>query len=440
MEDGTPTSWYSRIGWKSRARRAHVTYVVSTAAFFVSHRLPIALAAKAAGYEVDLVTGQGASLLVEARAEKALEELGIRHTRLGFRSDGMNPFVELASIVRLIAHFLFVRPRVVHCASPKGWLYGGFAARVCGTKALVVAISGMGFAFTTSAEGGWRRKVAAAVTKTLARFVLPHKNLKVIVQNSTDQSLMLRMGRLLPANITLIPGSGVKLSDLVQLPIESKSHVVLLPARMLKDKGVIEFVSAARMLKPEFPTWRFVLAGGADYQNPSAISETQLRNWQQEGVVEWLGHVHDMIPLFAAASVVCLPSYREGMPKCLLEAAAAGCAVVTTDTVGCREAILLGKTGDLVPLHDEQALYRTLRDLIQDKARRELYGCAGRELAIDRFDLDAVTNKTIAIYGELLESQRPSDPPPFTVPIGSRQPGLVVLPRETVSRNDAVQL
>jgi glycosyltransferase involved in cell wall biosynthesis len=171
---------------------------------------------------------------------------------------------------------------------------------------------------------------------------------------------------------------------------------------MLLDKGVLEFVEAARVLKASAPEWKFVLAGTADYYNPSSIASTQIQAWQSEGIVEWLGHVDDITPLFHQASIVCLPSYREGMPKALLEAAAAGCAVVTTDTTGCREAIIPGVTGNLVPVRDSVALATSLLTLMRDRAQRERYGYAGRKLAIERYGIEAVVEKTLEIYQSLL--------------------------------------
>jgi glycosyltransferase involved in cell wall biosynthesis len=178
-----------------------------------------------------------------------------------------------------------------------------------------------------------------------------------------------------------------------------------LPARMLKDKGVEEFVEAARRIKTVMPDWRFILAGAAGYDNPSSISNAQLQLWKTEGCVEWLGHVNDMIPLFRESAIVCLPSYREGMPKALLEAAAAGCAIVTTDVTGCREAVEVGVTGDLVPVRNIDALADTLLSLMQDEPRRHLYGAKGQERARALFSVDSVVSQTVKIYKDLLNHE-----------------------------------
>lgn len=379
-----------------------VAYVVNHAAFFVSHRLPLALGARNAGFDVALFTGQAGSAQMEATAVDQLAAVGVLHRRSVSRSSGMNPFVELFGLLQLIGFLLRYRPRVVHCASPKGVLYGGLASRICRVPAVVLAISGMGYAFTESAQHGATRKLVRRIYGFLVRFSFGHPNGRVIVQNEDDRAALLANGMVRTAQVTLIPGSGVDLSLFANSKSAQKHRMVLLPARMLEDKGVREFVAAALKIKPLAPDWRFVLAGAAGYDNPTAINQSELEQWRASGVVEWLGHVEDMVSLFNAAAIVCLPSYREGMPKALLEAAAAGSAVVTTDTTGCREAIEPGVTGDLVPVRDVDALAAALLSLINDEARRLSYGEKGRQRAAHRFSVDSVVQQTVDIYRELL--------------------------------------
>jgi len=381
-----------------------IAYIVNHVAFFVSHRLSLAVGAKHAGFEVALFTGQAGSDLMEDAAMTQLAAAGVAHKRAAFRSSGMNPFVELVGVFQLIWFLIQFKPDIVHCASPKGVLYGGIAARLCRVQGLVLAISGMGYAYTQDTSPSLMRKTIKSIYGALAQFSFHHKNVRVIVQNNDDYQLVQSWAKVNESRLTLIPGSGVDLSHFTGCDAASKSHMVLLPARMLKDKGVGEFVAAARKVKLMEPSWRFVLAGAAGYDNPSAISEDDLLAWQAEGVVEWLGHVEDMVPLYREAAVVCLPSYREGMPKALLEAAAASCAVITTDVTGCREAIDLGLTGDLVPVRDADALAEALLSLIRDDARRLSYGEKGRQRAVDRFSVESVVQQTVEIYRELLNA------------------------------------
>jgi glycosyltransferase involved in cell wall biosynthesis len=381
-----------------------VAYVVNHAAFFVSHRLPIALGARKAGFDVALFTGQAGSEQMEATAVTQLAAADVLHRRTVSRSSGMNPLLELLGLLQLISFLLLYRPRVVHCASPKGVLYGGLAARICRVPGVVLAISGMGYAFTQGAQGSGTRRWIKRIYGFLVRFAFGHPNSRVIVQNEDDRAALLMSAVIKTERVTLIPGSGVDLTLFVNSKQAPKERMVLLPARMLEDKGVCEFVAAARKLKQLLPDWSFVLAGAAGYDNPTAISQSELEQWQAEGVVEWLGHVENMVPLFNSAAIVCLPSYREGMPKALLEAAAAGCAVVTTDTTGCREAIDPGVTGDLVAVRDVDALTAALLSLIKDEARRLSYGEKGRQRAVDRFSVDSVVEQTVGIYKELLNA------------------------------------
>lgn len=385
-------------------RKRSLTFVINHAAFFVSHRLPIAIEARRRGYTVNLLIGQAGSESMELMAEQALLSSEIPYRRVAFKSSGINPLVELWGLIKLVWLIRKDQPDLVHTASPKGLMYGGLAARLAGVSGIVFAVSGMGYAATTSGNKGFLRSFVGLVYRSFVRLPFGHRNKRVIVQNLDDKRAIVETGYAKADEAVLIPGSGVELGNFVGAVIENKLSIVLLPARMLVDKGVLEFVEAARFLKGQVGSWRFVLAGTDDYQNPTSIPRKQIEAWQSEGIVEWLGHVEDIAPLYAKASIVCLPSYREGMPKVLLEAAAAGCAVVTTDTTGCREAILPGETGDLVPVRNSKALANALLSLINDRERRERYGHAGRSLAIERFGIESVVEQTLQIYEELLRN------------------------------------
>jgi glycosyltransferase involved in cell wall biosynthesis len=381
--------------------KTHLAFVVNTAAFFISHRLPIAVAALQRGYTVDLYTGLAASPASEQGAVKVLSRYPITHWRVKFASAGLNPLSEGVGILELISYLKSRRPDILHCVTPKGVLYGGIAARLAGVPALVAAVSGQGYAFTDG-ERTAGRAIARWAYSAGSRFAFPHRNQRVIVQNTEDQRAIVEAGMARSEETVLLPGSGIELTRYAGFAIEGRPPVVLMPARMLRDKGVLEFAKAARILRSRGSQWRFVLAGGADMQNPTTLDEAILREWHRDATPEWLGHVDDMPSLYAGASIVCLPSYREGMPKTLLEAAAAGCAIVTTDIAGCREAILPGTSGDLVPPRDAPALAEAIQSLIDDRDRRERYGRAGRELALARHGINDVVDRTLAIYDQLL--------------------------------------
>lgn len=386
----------------SENQRSHlrIAYVVNNAAFFVSHRLVIALAARQAGHEVMLVTGQAGSQTLEAGALLKLEAVAMPHRSVTFSSAGTNLLKEAIGFFQLLSSLRKFRPDIVHCVSPKGVLYGGLAARLMRSRGLVLAVSGMGYLFTSEFRG-WAAALRLGYSQ-LMKFAFGHPNMRSIVQNHDDWR-MLQQGRLARHDqLVLIPGSGVNLKEYEHIEPSARTNLVVLPARVLKDKGVREFAHAARMLRESGCDWRFALVGTADYQNPSAVPLDEVQGWVLAGYLEWWGHRTDMVSVFAEASIVCLPSYREGMPKALLEAAAAGCAVVTTDVIGCREAVLVGETGDLVPARDTAALASTLLALINDPLRLASYSAAGRRLAASRFGVDAVIERTLAVYQELM--------------------------------------
>ena len=382
-----------------------ILYVVNNAAFFCSHRLPIALAARAAGYQVALATGGAGSPTLEEPALRELEAKAVPHRVVAFSSSGMNPLREVLGLLQLYVHIRRWRPAVVHCASPKGLLYGGIAARAAGVPGLVLAVSGMGSMTTRGAS--WPRRLLRVAYSRLVHLAYGHRNRRVIVQNLDDRSAVVGQGFATEAHTILIPGSGVRLPPFLSLDISRREPLVVLPARLLQEKGVVVFVDAVRLLRQRGVSWRFALVGTADYANPSSVSEPDIREWERAGLVEWWGHRSEMAAVLGQARIVCLPSfYGEGMPKSLLEAAAAGCAIVTTDATGCREAVLPGVTGDLVPPRDPAALAKALQRLIDDPLRCLAYGEAGRAMARERFDVDTVIARTLALYRELV----PLDP------------------------------
>ena len=341
---------------------------------------------------------------MEALAGRRIEAAGIPHHRARFSASGLNPFKEMRGLIDILRLLRRSRPDIVHCVSPKGILLGGLAAMLSRQRGIVFAISGMGFVMTRSSSRDLVRATAARCYLWLLRWLFGSAR-TIIVQNHDDRNLLLTRLNVRDDQLVLIPGSGVDLAAL-DCTLESKKPIILFAGRMLRDKGVREFVEAARLLKGRVPGWRFVMAGAADYQNPTAVSGAELRAWESEGVVELTGHVDDGDALFREASIVCLPSYREGMPKVLLEAAAARCAVVTTDTVGCREAILPEESGLLVPLYDPAALADALHRLVCDRGLRERFGARGRSLATEKFALSAVVAQHLAIYDAITRNGR----------------------------------
>jgi len=367
--------------------------LVNDAGFFLSHRLPLALGAQAAGMEVIIATAAD-PLAEQVRAS------GLQFAPLPLSRSGRNPLQEARLFAALLALYRRHRPDVAHHVTIKPVLYGGLAARLLRLPAVVSAVSGLGYVFISQGRLAALRRRAVV---SLYRLALGGAGHRVIFQNPDDRAAFESASLLRSGSAVLLPGgSGVDLRRFRPQPEPDGDVLVVLPARMLWDKGVGEFVEAARILRGRGIKARFQLAGGFDPANPAAIAEAQLRAWQAEGVIEWLGHCSDMPAVYAGANIVCLPSYREGLPKALIEAAACGRALVATDVPGCREICRHQVNGLLAPVREAAGLAGALGRLIEDTALRASYGLAGRRIAEAEYGVDAVVARTLDLYRDLL--------------------------------------
>jgi len=369
-----------------------ILFVVNDPAFFLSHRLPIALAAKAEGHEVHVATAEG-------KAVDDIKAYGFPFHVLPLSRSGRNLLHEMICIISIYCLFRSIKPDLVHLVTIKPVLYGGIAARLARIQAVVAAVSGLGFVFLAS---GFKARLIRAIVKVFYRFALGHKNLRVIFQNMDDRDLLVAMN-VLPVNkAVMIRGSGANLSTCRYVPEPEGVLVVAMASRLLKDKGVWEFVSAAKEVHERGIKSQFVLVGDVDQGNPASLSLANIESIKQSGYVVVSGYCTDIASFFATVHVVVLPSYREGLPKVLVEAAACGRAVVTTDVPGCRDAIIPDRTGLLVPAYDSHALADAIIRLLEQPLLRQSMGAAGRVLAEDEFDIKRITRKHLDIYHELL--------------------------------------
>jgi glycosyltransferase involved in cell wall biosynthesis len=387
--------------------RPVLLFVVNHAAFFVSHRLPIAEAAREAGFEVRIATGYPGSPR-DHSAVANIERRGFSFHGLRLMRSGLNPLAELLAVRDIVALYRKIRPSIVHHVALKAVLYGTIAARITRTPAVVNAVSGLGFAFL---DESLRGKIRRGLLKEALRTMLGHPHTRAIFQNDDDAGVFVRSRIVREDQIRVIRGSGVDVQEFPASPMPSGVPVVVFPARMLRDKGLFEFVAAARALKNKGIHARFVLAGGID-ENRAGVSRRIVEDWQAEGTVEWWGHCENMAAVFQGSALVVLPSYREGLPKALLEAAASGRAVITTDVPGCRDAISPNTTGLLVPSHDIASLAAAMERLLTDRALAEKMGVAARRNAEERFSIQRVCAETLDVYGELLRIRPPIDTAP----------------------------
>jgi len=367
-------------------------FVVNNPAFFMSHRVPVALAAQKAGYDVHVATMDGPAVA-------DIQALGMTHHAIPMTRSGKHPLQELGTLLALVRLFRRLRPDVVHLVTIKPVLYGGIAARIARVPGMVAAISGLGFVFLSNSL---KMRLVRAVVARLYRVALGHPNSRVIFQNANDRDLLKSLGAVREDQVVIIRGAGVDLDAYRPTPEPPAPPVVVtMVARLLRDKGVQEFVQAAKLLRERGVPVTMQLVGGLDAGNPTSATQADVDAWQQDGCVQALGERSDVAALYAAAHIAVLPSYREGLPKSLIEAAACGRAVVTTDVPGCRDAIEPNVTGLLVPVRDAAALADAIERLAQDAALRQAMGTAGRALAEREFDINQVARIHVALYDAL---------------------------------------
>jgi glycosyltransferase involved in cell wall biosynthesis len=328
--------------------------------------------------------------------ESRIAALGVPFIPLPISKKAINPLADARLFCTLYRWYRRERPHVVHHFTIKPVIYGSLAARLAGVPRVVNTVTGLGFIFTEERLAWLRRLVEWQYRLALACAHF------TFFQNGDDWRLFRARHLITSEKAGLLPGSGVDCEFFapaaITEPASTQPLTFLMVARMLREKGVEEFVDAALRVKRKFPETRFQLLGGRDERNPTVVPQTDLDRWQAEEVVTWLGEVPDVRTIVGRADVVVLPSYREGIPRALLEAAAMGKPLITTDTVGCREVVDNGVTGLLVCVKDAEALARAMVHLLHNPALRERMGKAGREKMQREFDERIVVEKTLQVY------------------------------------------
>ncbi len=370
-----------------------ILYVVTEDWYFFSHRFDLACDMLAQGAEVYL-----ASRFSYHRG--ALENAGIRTVAIPFERSLKHPLTDIRNVMRLRRAIAELRPDIVHLVALKPIVISGALVACYPRIAFVHAVTGMGYIF---AQASPLRTILRRLLLGVLRHILGTPNSWVIVQNSDDAALLDDHGLGLAARRTLIRGAGVDVARF-QPTVGTSRNIVVLVARMLHDKGIGEFVVAARCLKPDYPGVRFVLVGPLDPDNPAALSASAVQDFSADGAVEWWGQRDDVNAIYAQALIACLPSYREGLPKSLLEAAASGVPLVATDVPGCRDICRAGINGILVPKCDAVALAQALRKLLDDPALRQRYAEGGRSIVQGAYCREHVSAQTWALYQRMIEA------------------------------------
>ena len=377
-----------------QAEAPRLLYVVNIPRFFVSHRLPLALAAREAGFEVHVATSD-----TDRESIRHIRGSGLPYHPLTLSQHGINPLGELRTLLALRNLYRDLQPDLLHHVSIKPVIYGGIAARLSGCRNVVQAMSGLGYVFVSRDS---KARLLSLLSRPALKLALAGENTRIIFQNPDDRDLFVEC-RLVPKRKTLlIRGSGVdenyfrpRDENMTGLP------VVLFAGRLLRQKGVGDFIELARRLKGKA---RFRLVGYEESTNPLNVSAAQLQVWHDEGLIEWLGKRDDMPQVYADSNIVCLPStYGEGVPKVLIEGASCARACVTTDTPGCREIVRHGINGLLVPPNDVDALTLAVKYLIDSHSERLSMGNNGRNIVLDEFTFRQVAGETISLYRSLLD-------------------------------------
>jgi glycosyltransferase involved in cell wall biosynthesis len=376
-----------------------VVLFANTDWYLYNFRMSFARTLRDEGFEVILLSPDG-------EYGPKLRDLGFCWHAVPMNRRSLNPLRELALVMWLARFFAREKPHIVHGFTIKSAVYGSLASKLASVPARVNAVAGMGYVFTS---GDLKARVLRPLVRQVMRLALNGRDSILVLQNPDDMRLFEAARIVNQKAIRLIKGSGVDLTRFKMnggagqepgLPLRA-----LLAARLVWDKGIAEYVEAARLLRREHRTVRFLLAGSPDDGNPASVSAAVVESWVKEGLVEWLGQVSDMPKLFSEVDVMVLPSYREGLPKALIEAAACGLPLITTDAPGCREVVSeSGVDGISIPVRDVAALAAAIRLLDDDREMGRKLGLAAREKALINFDERIVIEKTLSVYRELVPS------------------------------------
>lgn len=369
-----------------------VLLVANTGWYLYNFRLPLARFLRTRGTDVVMVCPW------DPYVERCQAE-GFRWIDLNLDRRSLNPLREAWTVLQMVRIYRQERPSAVHHFTIKCVLYGTVAAKLSGSRAVVNAVTGLGHLFLGA---GWTARLLRPAVKWAYRRVLTARRVRsVVFQNVDDLQVFEDAGLVAPDRTVLIRSSGVDLKRFAPrpgAPDQPPAPIVLFASRLIAEKGICEFVQAARALKAKGINATFQIAGAPDPGNPSSIPDERCEQWRREGAVDILGHVDAIEDLIAMSSIVVLPSYREGTPRILLEAAAMGKPIVTTDAPGCREAVEQGKNGILIPVRDAETLAIAIERLLDDPALRRQMGSAGRAKMVREFDDRDVARRTAALY------------------------------------------
>ena len=374
-------------------------FLVNEALFFTTHRMPIAHAAKAQGYEIHVAAP------FESDPAATITAQGFAYHPIPLDRSGTSIAGEIGLLLAFWKLLGELKPDLTHHVAMKPVAYAGCLARLRGVPAVVHAVTGLGYLFI---RDDLVTRIRRATIMRLFRIALHHRNSRVIFQNPDDRDLFAQQGLVDPAITTIIRGTGVDMGRFkptgtgAGVRAASQRVTVMFPARIIGDKGIHEFVHAARQSKSAGLAADFVVVGRTDANNPTAVTEDSVRGWEREGILTWWGFQPDMAVMLARADIVCMPSYREGLPRVLIEAAACGLPIVTTDVPGCREIVHHEANGLLVAARDGPATAAAIARLVEDAPLRQRMGEESRKMACRDYAVDDFVSRTLAVYAEIV--------------------------------------
>lgn len=372
----------------------HLVYVITEDWFFASHFLDRAKAAVGKGYKVSVITRC-------RETAREFRQYGLAPINIEFSRRGLNPITELITIFRLRTILKRIKPDIVHNVALKPVVLGSLAAQFAGVQNIVNAPVGMGYVFTSEEN---RARILRPVVNALIRYSLGRQVRRVIIENNDDFNNLVAGGFAKKDSIALIKGAGVDTEKFDYKPEPDGQVRVIMVSRLLRDKGVQEFIDAAKLVKARESTVQFVLVGDVDEGNPTSLTADQLTDLRKSRDVTWLGARTDIAELLAASHVACLPSYREGLPKSLIEAASAGRPIVTTDVPGCREVVTHMVNGLLIQPRDVTALATAIEKLVNDPQLRQSMGKENRQKAESEYANEMIIAQTHGVYDSFYKS------------------------------------
>ncbi len=374
-----------------------ILFISNHAAFFCSHRINLFRESEKRNYDFKLIFGNPASSEMEKNAFKILKKEKIKYKKINFSHNSFNIFKDFSALAKIIKFVKIYKPNVVHSASPKGNLIASIVSKIIHVEKLVLSISGLGYLFTGS-KTNYLTKIKSHLYIKIIKFCIKNKNKRVIVQNKDDLKFIKNSFKLNSREIFLIRGgSGVE-KNFYEKFKKRKNNNVIMVSRIVKNKGVIEYLLAAEYLKSKYPSWNFMLIGSKDYLSPDNIDYNLLKNYEKKKILKIIDFKPNIIRFLRNSEIFCLPSYREGMPKTVLEALSIGLPVVTTKAIGCRDSIIDGFNGLLCKTSDFKDLSRKLEILMINKNLRKKMSSNARNYAKKNFPINIITNKIYKIY------------------------------------------